>query len=149
MSQLRVQRVETDEQIAAVFDLTKELRPHLLAADFVQTIRQQEAGGYVLLAGYDGKEPVCLAGYRITATLARGPHLFVDDLVTRAGRHGQGHGKAMLRHVARIAQQANLQRVYLDSRDSAVGFYRQVGFTFLTSVPCWIDVAKLCDGGDK
>ena len=34
-------------------------------------------------------------------------------------------------------------RVYLDSRLTARSYYEQVGFTMLTSIPCWIDVDKL------
>ncbi len=47
-------------------------------------------------------------------------------------------------HLAHLARSLGISRIYLDSRDTAVGFYRQVGFTFLTSVPCWIEVEALC-----
>ena len=32
--------------------------------------------------------------------------------------------------------------MYLDSRVTAKGFYERAGFTFLTSIPCWVDIPK-------
>ena len=142
--ELSIKRLLTDADIAAAYPVMAELRPHLLEADFVRAIREQEAGGYLLLGGFLDGKVLCLAGYRDTATLARGRHLFVDDLITTASARGHGHGQAMLCHLAQVARSLGIARIYLDSRDTAMGFYRQVGFTFLTSVPCWIEVEALC-----
>ena len=49
----------------------------------------------------------------------------------------------MLRWIAERAKASGVPRIYLDSRLTAKGFYEQVGFTMLTSIPCWIDVNKL------
>jgi N-acetylglutamate synthase-like GNAT family acetyltransferase len=86
---------------------------------------------------------VTLAGVRRTHTLARGEHLFVDDLVTATDVQGQGHGTEMMRWLAAQAAGLGIPRIYLDSRDTARGFYETLGFTFRTSIPCWIDVDKL------
>ena len=69
--------------------------------------------------------------------------MFVDDLVTDPDQRGEGYGRAMLAWIAARAKAAGVPRMYLDSRLTAKGFYEQVGFTMLTSIPCWIDVDKL------
>jgi len=65
--------------------------------------------------------------------------LFVDDLVTTAEARGRGHGGEMLRWIGQWAAAEGVPRVYLDSRETARGFYERAGFTFLTSIPCWIE----------
>jgi GNAT superfamily N-acetyltransferase len=134
-----VRELVTDADVASARELMCLLRPHLRPETFVATVTLQRADGYRLYAGYN-PELACLAGVREARTLARGKHLFVDDLVTADTLRGQGVGTAMLRWLARLAAEKHLSRIYLDSRDSAIGFYRKAGFTFLTSVPCWIDV---------
>jgi len=120
-----------------------ELRPHLVKDTFLEAIRRQQRDGYRLFGGLDGGELVVLAGVRDGHTLVRGPHLFVDDLVTTAARQRSGHGAAMLRWLATYARGRGFDRIYLDSRDTALGFYERLGFEPLTAVPCRIDVARL------
>jgi GNAT superfamily N-acetyltransferase len=86
---------------------------------------------------------VALAGFRPAHTLSRGPHFFVDDLVTDAARRGAGYGTAMLEWIAARAREHGVPRVYLDSRDTAREFYERLGFTLLTSIPCWIESDRL------
>lgn len=141
---LTVRELTADAEIATAFPLMAELRPHLKPESFVETVGRQRQDGYRLFGGFaDGGAPVVLAGVRDARTLARGPHLFVDDLVTRRDAQKQGHGTAMLRWLAAHAAARGFGRIYLDSRDTALGFYRQVGFTAHTSVPCSIEVERL------
>ncbi len=42
-----------------------------------------------------------------------------------------------------ILSRGEVPRVYLDSRETAKDFYAALGFTFLTSTPCWIDCGRL------
>ena len=74
---------------------------------------------------------------RRSHTLSRGEHLFVDDLVTAEDARGRGHGRAMLEWLGRQAAAEGIPRIYLDSRATAKGFYERIGYTFLTSIPCW------------
>jgi GNAT superfamily N-acetyltransferase len=131
------------EAIDGAYELLALLRPHLLADQFVEQIRAQQQDGYRLIGGFVAGRLVALAGYRLARTLSRGPHLFVDDLVTAPADQGKGYGAAMLRHLATIAKKQNLPRIWLDSRDTAKTFYQQAGFTLHTSIPCWIEVDKL------
>jgi GNAT superfamily N-acetyltransferase len=140
---LIVRRLTTDRELHDAFPVVRELRPRLDLPMFLDHVRRQAAEGYVLVGGYAGGDrPVVVAGYRLSSTLSRGPHLFVDDLVTAPADQGKGHGAAMLDWLRGQARAAGVERVYLDSRDTAVGFYERCGFTFLTSKPCWVDAAE-------
>ncbi len=141
-SNIAVRELVSEAEIATAFELMRQLRPHLQSDTFIAMVALQRLEGYRLFAGY-GPELLCVAGVRETCTLARGRHLFIDDLVTDTAVRGRGAGTAMLRWLAGLAADKGLPRIYLDSRDSAIGFYRQLGFTFLTSVPCWIDVQAM------
>jgi GNAT superfamily N-acetyltransferase len=152
---LNVRELLTDEEIAAAYPLAVQLRVHLREDEFLTTVRaQHQQTGYRLFGGFElagaGDEwrLVVLAGVRDARTLARGPHLFVDDLVTLDSEQGKGHATAMLRWLAGYAKSRGLPRIFLDSRDSALGFYKRLDFNLLTAVPCWIDVDGLRVEGD-
>ena len=143
---LEVRLIETDEAIAAAFPFVLQLRPRLRdggAAGFVRVVRLQARDGYRLFGAFRADRLVGLAGVRIAHTLSRGPHLFVDDLVTDESVRGQGVGTAFVRWLRGHAAEQGLPRVYLDIREAARRFYERLGGTFMTSIPCWIEA----DGG--
>jgi hypothetical protein len=49
----------------------------------------------------------------------------------------------MLKHLAMLARQKALSKIWLDSRDTARTYYEKVGFKIHTSMPCTIDVSQL------
>jgi GNAT superfamily N-acetyltransferase len=140
---MEIRVLQSDAEIAAAFPLMHVLREPLRAETFVADVRAQQRDGYVLAGGFtaDGKL-VTLAGFRPGLTLSRGPHLFVDDLVTDPAEQGKGHGQAMIAWLRRRAVEMNLPVVCLDSRATAKGFYERCGFTMNTSIPCWIDAGS-------
>ncbi len=140
---LDIRILDSDADILAAFPLMSALRDRIKADTFLAEVRRQQRDGYQLLGGFENGRLVALAGIRPGHTLSRGEHVFVDDLVTEERRRGEGHGTAMLRWVAARAKARGVPRVYLDSRNTATGFYQRVGFTMLTSIPCWIDVDTL------
>jgi hypothetical protein len=139
MPTLDVRELTTDVEIAAAFPLARELRDRIRPETFLAEVRRQQIEGYRLYGGFQDERLVSLAGVRRSHTLSRGEHLFVDDLVTAEAERGKGHGQAMLEWLGRQAASQGIPRVYLDSRATAKGFYERVGFTFLTSIPCWKD----------
>jgi ribosomal protein S18 acetylase RimI-like enzyme len=141
MSDLEIRVLETDADIAAAFPLMRCLRESLVAERFVADVRRQQRDGYVLVGGFtrgNPHAPIVLAGFRESHTLSRGPHLFVDDLVTDPAMQGRGYGTAMIAWLRRESLKRGLPCVWLDSRASAKGFYEQLGFTFNASIPCCI-----------
>jgi GNAT superfamily N-acetyltransferase len=133
--------LETDRDIVDAFPLMSALRERIRAETFVAEIRRQQQEGYELIGGFDRGHLVTLAGIRRSHTLSRGEHLFVDDLVTDETSRGRGYGRETMAWLVSMARTERIPRIYLDSRATARGFYERVGFTFLTSIPCWIDVS--------
>ena len=134
--------LETDQEIVDAFPLMSSLRDRIRGETFVDEIRRQQQDGYELIGGFDDGRLVTLAGIRRSHTLSRGAHLFVDDLVTDESVRGHGHGREMMAWLSALARSERIPRIYLDSRSTARGFYERIGFTFLTAIPCWIDVSS-------
>ena len=137
---MEFRELTTDQEILAAFLLMSQLRDRIREDTFLAEVRREQAEGYRLCGGFEGDRLVALAGVRQTHTLARGEHLFVDDLVTLAEERGKGHGKALLAWLAARAGAEGIRRIHLDSRSTARGFYEKIGFTFSTSLPCSVDV---------
>ena len=139
---MEIRELRSDEEIRAAFPLMSALRDRIRSDAFLGEVRRQQIEGYRLFGGFDGEALVSLAGVRRSHTLARGEHLFVDDLVTREEDRAHGRGREMLRFLAEQARAEGIPRIYLDSRATAKGFYEKIGFTFLTSIPCWIGLSE-------
>ena len=139
---LDIHELRSDSEITAAFPLMSALRDRIRAETFLADVRRQQIQGYELIGAFADGRLVALAGVRRTHTLSRGEHLFVDDLVTDAQVQGVGHGSALMRWLAERAAAEGLTRIDLDSRITAKGFYERLGFTFHTSIPCWLDVSK-------
>ena len=137
-----IHTLRSDSEITAAFPLMSTLRDRIRAGTFLAEVRRQQAEGYELVGAFADGRLVALAGVRRSHTLSRGEHLFVDDLVTEAHVRGAGHGSALIHWLAKRAASEGLTRIDLDSRITAKGFYERLGFTFHTSVPCWLDVSK-------
>jgi GNAT superfamily N-acetyltransferase len=139
---LSIHELRSDAGIAAAFPLMASLRDRIHADTFLGEVRRQQEQGYQLIGAFDGTTLVALAGVRRSHTLSRGEHVFVDDLVTDERMRGAGHGRTLVRWIAERAAADGIERIYLDSRLTAKGFYAGLGFTFHTSIPCWLDVRK-------
>lgn len=125
----------TDEDIAACFDVLKELRPKLERESFVPTIRQMQAEGYVLASLRRQGEVACVAGFRVCINLAaEGKALYVYDLVTRETSRSQDLGEQMLDGIKAYARDAGCTVVHLDShvtRFRAHKFYLRNDFSIV------------------
>jgi GNAT superfamily N-acetyltransferase len=132
----------TDAELRNAFPLMAVLRDRIREDSFLSEIRRQQRDGYELVGGFDGGRLVTLAGIRRSHTLSRGEHLFVDDLVTDERVRGKGYGTQMIAWLVDRARGEGIPRIYLDSRNTARGFYERVGFTFQTSIPCWLEVSR-------
>jgi GNAT superfamily N-acetyltransferase len=137
---LTIRELMTDDDIDAAYPVMAELRERIRHETFLDEVRRQQADGYQLIGAFDRGTLVALAGIRRSHTLSRGAHLFVDDLVTAGTSRGAGHGRALMHWLMARASREGLPRIYLDARATARGFYERLGFTFHTSIPCWIDV---------
>ena len=139
---LTIHELRSDDEITRAFPLMSALRDRVRPETFLSEVRRQQRDGYELFGACDGDVLVALAGVRRTHTLARGEHLFVDDLVTAESVRGSGHGRVLMGWLARRAAAEGVGRIYLDSRLTAKGFYERLGFVFLTSIPCSLELGK-------
>jgi ribosomal protein S18 acetylase RimI-like enzyme len=66
--------------------------------------------------------------------------IYLEDLVVTAAARGRGHGRELLRHLARICVErgyARLEWSVLDWNESAAGFYRSLGAAPLSDWVRW------------
>ena len=125
-----IEHVETDEAIAACYDVMAELRVHVSRAEFLPTVRAMQAEGLRLACIRDAGRVVAVAGYRISTNLFCGKHLYVDDLVTAETERSRGHGKALLSWLRALAVENDCDVFHLDSgvqRKRAHQFYLREG----------------------
>ncbi len=123
---MRVELAETDEQIAACYEVMAELRPDLVRAEFTSRIRRLERDGFRLAFASDGAGPVAVAGFRVFEKLVTGLSLYVDDLVTTDRARSQGYGRALLQWLVGFARERGCRCLELDSgvqRFAAHRFY--------------------------
>ena len=82
-------------------------------------------------AGADGGEAVGFAVWFHTySTFLSRPGLYLEDLFVLPAWRGRGIGRALIRHVARVAVERGCGRMewaVLDWNDPAIGFYRSIG----------------------
>lgn len=140
-SRLEIRELRSDAEIDAAFPLMAQLRDRITRERFLGEVRLQQLQGYELIGAFAGGQLVALAGVRRTHTLSRGEHLFVDDLVSAEAERGRGYGRALLKWLAERCVAEGIDRIYLDSRNTARGFYQKLGFQFHTSIPCFIEIA--------
>jgi GNAT superfamily N-acetyltransferase len=125
-----IQIATTDAEINRCFPVMRQLRPALIAEEFVGRIQTQQAEGYQLAFLMHENVVAAVAGFRLQTLLWSGRTLYVDDLVTDATRRSQGHGEAMLTWLIALAKEAGCTTFMLDSgthRHEAHAFYFRQG----------------------
>jgi GNAT superfamily N-acetyltransferase len=108
---------------------------HLVAADEALLERELFAPGSNAEAvlGFAGGTAVGFAVYfhNFSTFLGR-KGLYLEDLFVLPGHRGRGYGRALLLHVARVAQQRGCGRfewMALDWNEPAIRFYKALGAT--------------------
>jgi len=133
MSTFEIRFAETDAEIARLFPVIRELRPHLKDADeFVARVRRQEHQGYRLIYVEDNGAPVAVAGFRLTEYLFAGLSLYVDDLICLESHRGRGFAAALMRWMEAHARERGCETFHLDSgtqRQRAHHFYFREGLS--------------------
>lgn len=127
-----MQIAETDDQIAACFDVLKQLREDLVREAFVPRIRRMQKEGFALAYHAVDGEVVAVAGFRICDNLfAGGNALYVYDLITAHQHRSKGYGEHLIDALVDLARAKNCKIIHLDSgvhRFRAHKFYLNHGF---------------------
>lgn len=125
-----IRLASSDEEVLACYPVISVLRPNIPHTQFLPLVRRAEAGGYRLVCLYVDKEPVAVAGVRISENFAWGRFLYVDDLVTLDEHRSKGYGSALLDWLRFYAKDVGCEQMHLDSglhRADAHRFYQREG----------------------
>jgi len=99
-------------------------------ADFLREIEAANPVIHVLIAEWDGK-PAGFALYFFNfSTFVGRPGLYLEDLFVRPAQRAHGIGRALLRALARVAQERGCGRMewaVLDWNEPALRFYQSLG----------------------
>ena len=132
MDHLQVRRLEPREW-AGIFPIIVQLRPHLDEQKFLRQVRRQTHSGYELIGAFRADRLVGILGMRLVHTLARGPHLHVDDIIVLEEARKSGCGRALMRYAEADARARGMAAVFLDARPDAIGFYKTNGYDLHTT----------------
>ena len=133
MSAIRL--ADSDTDIARLFPVMRELRPHIASAEeFVARVQRQQRtqpGWQLLYVEADGA-PVAAASFRIGEHLAWGKVLYVDDLICAESHRGSGAAQSLMKFMEDRARAENCDALHLDSgtqRIRAHHFYFRQGLS--------------------
>ena len=133
MSGFEICHAESDAEIARLFPVIRELRPHLKdAAELLARVRRQESQGYRLIYMEDDGVPVAAAGFRFAEHLFAERALYVDDLICLESHRGKGFAAALMRWMEARAREEGCETFHLDSgthRQRAHHFYFRQGLS--------------------
>jgi GNAT superfamily N-acetyltransferase len=90
-----------------------------------------------LVADHDGKSIGFALFFTNYSTFLTKPGIYLEDLLVLPEYRGQGIGKALLSHLAKLALDRDCGRLewsVLDWNEPAIGFYQRIGATIL---PDW------------
>ncbi len=145
MAAFEIMEATSEADIARLFPVMRELRPHLQTVeDFLARVRrQQEQAGYRLIYVEDAGVPVAASGFRISEWLAWGKALYVDDLICLEKFRGLGFAEALMRWMEELAAKTGCAEFHLDSgtqRLAAHRFYHRLklgitAFHFVKKLP--------------
>ena len=129
---LNIAHAETDDQIAATFEVMQQLRPHLEQTQYVPMIRSLMASdGLRLLVLSEENVVKAVASYRVMNMLYCGRLLYVDDLVADERARSRGYGAkllARLKDEGRALGCSEIQLISRVTREQAHRFYFREGF---------------------
>jgi ribosomal protein S18 acetylase RimI-like enzyme len=132
MDDFEIRRLEPREW-ADLFPIIAQLRPHLTEEEFLRQVRQQSHSGYELVGAFRAGQVVGVLGMRPVHTLARGPHLHVDDIIVDEAERRTGGGRALMDYAETDARARGMAAVFLDARPVAIGFYKVLGYDLHTT----------------
>ena len=127
-----IAHAETVEQIAATFDVMRQLRPHLERDEYIPLIQSlmTSDGLKVLALSVDGVVKA-VATYRIMNMLYCGRIIYIDDLVSDEHSRSRGYGTQLIAKLRNLGHELGCSEIQLISRtirEHAHRFYFREGF---------------------
>jgi GNAT superfamily N-acetyltransferase len=138
-------RPATVEDVKTIFQLIQALAEYEKLSDqvtgSVEQLHDHLFGDRpcieALLADHQGTAIGFALFFTNYSTFLTKPGLYLEDLFVKPEYRGQGVGKLLLSHLARLVLQRNYGRLewsVLDWNEPAIGFYQRIGATVL---PDW------------
>lgn len=136
-SQLKI-RAATIDDVPLIFEFIKALADYEKLSHEVtateellkETLFGARKVAEVLL-GYDEETPVGFAlFFHNFSTFVGKPGIYLEDLFVKPEHRGKGFGKALLKHLAKIAKERNCGRFewsVLDWNEPSIKFYKSLG----------------------
>jgi GNAT superfamily N-acetyltransferase len=121
-----IRLASSEAEIRGCYPVMRQLRTHLRETDFVDTIRRQQEGGYLLAYLESDRSVRAVAGFRFIDNLYSGRLLYVDDLSTDEAVRSRGHGGRLFDWLVATAREEGCKTLELDSgvqRFAAHRFY--------------------------
>jgi hypothetical protein len=121
-----IKEAVTDAEIARVYLVMRELRPHIKTeAEFVERAqRQRKIANWQLIYVEDAGKPVAASGFRISEWLVSGKTLYVDDLICLESHRGEGFAEALMHWMEDFARKEGCASFELDSGTHRLGAHR-------------------------
>lgn len=124
---MKIEIARNRKDIERTFDVMRELRTGYDLDAYVEYVENTLAPAGVQLAYLEeGGRVVCVSGFRISASLAWGKFIYVDDLVTSRELRSRSYGRTMLDWLCAYGKSMGCGELHLDSgvqRHSAHRFY--------------------------
>jgi GNAT superfamily N-acetyltransferase len=116
---------ESDAEILASYPVVRQLRPYIAEEGYLALVREMQRGGYHLATRRDEAGEVRAAiGFHLGRSMAWGPYVYVDDLVTDEATRSHGHGAALLSWVEDFGRARGCTELHLDSGVQRTGAHR-------------------------
>lgn len=129
---INIVHAESDEQIAATFEVMQQLRPHLERNKYVPMIRNLMASdGLRVMALCDDGVVRAVAAYRVMNMLYCGRLICIDDLVSDERSRSRGYGSQLIAKLKELGRELGCTEIQLISRtirEQAHRFYFREGF---------------------
>ena len=137
MSDIQIQAA-TEADVPLILNMIRALAEYeRLAHEVVATeamVRESFFGAtphaYAVIARIDGEAVGFMIWFSTYSTFLSRPGIYLEDLFVLPEWRGKGVGKALLRHLARIAVDRRCGRIewsVLDWNETAIRFYRGIG----------------------
>lgn len=129
---MKIQVISSAEQLVVVYNLIKELRPHLSLNEFLSIEHDARIrDDYKIVGLFKANECIGLMGYRVLFDFVHQKHLYIDDLVITEQRRSEGFGKQLLKFAEAEAQRLNCKTLRLCTgveNKRGIRFYLQNGW---------------------
>ena len=96
-------------------------------------LEELEANRHIAVAAYEGEEllgwgGMCLHREMPSPDNMSGQSGYLMNIYTKKQHRGKGVGKAICRHLIRLAKKIGIDKIYLESTEEGKHLYRRLGF---------------------